>query len=216
MMSGCLVDNNNLNLFNGEAIFDWFCTKCNEYHKMTSRRKLQPFAKKHGFFFESIDDDGDCFYSTIVRCFPSCSVSDLRELVALHLSNEHLEFYKSLVDVELEEYNWIHELNNNGVFESIECLRDYVRICGSENDGNCFWADEFAINIVGQCIQVNILFIDFDSGMCNPYRKLYECSEDCYIIILRKDNHYQPLVYEDNCVWNRETLPPVVLSLWKI
>ena len=211
------IDNGNVNLFNNKPIKDWYCSNCDMFHNMTSRRKLQPFAKKHGFKFQKIEDDGDCFFSSIVRCFPEQTIYQLRKIVSDAINEEQFEFYKVLSAIETDEYSWVQELYQSGILDSIDTLKDFICICGNENNGDCFWADEFAIHTIGKSLDVNILFIDFESEKNNPYRILFETENDLFIVLLRKNNHFEPLCFNENeYIWNNHSLPPVVKSLWNI
>ena len=49
--------------FREKSHVNWYCSRCRTRHWVEGGRALQPFGTKHGFKFERIPEDGDCFYT---------------------------------------------------------------------------------------------------------------------------------------------------------
>jgi len=49
--------------FIGKSHVNWFCYRCQEHHWVETRNALYPFSKKHGYRFEHVEADGDCFFT---------------------------------------------------------------------------------------------------------------------------------------------------------
>mmetsp|Transcript_60007 Transcript_60007/g.70105 ORF Transcript_60007/g.70105 Transcript_60007/m.70105 type:complete len:898 (-) Transcript_60007:85-2778(-) len=53
--------------FREKSHVNWYCSRCRTRHWVEGGRALQPFGAKHGFKFERIPEDGDCFYTCIYK-----------------------------------------------------------------------------------------------------------------------------------------------------
>ena len=178
-----------------------------------------PFAKACGYKWLNTNDDGDCFYKSISLAMNNVvSVYDQRVIVSESFSAEQYDFYVIQARMGGDEYEWAANLLQLGVLNDITSIKDYILVEGRLNDGECVWADQFAINIIGMILNINILFVDMDrSKNESPYRWLhksqYEGAE--YIVLKRQRNHYQPLQGNDGkCKWSKSELPSVVEALW--
>lgn len=207
------------NPFNMETSPEWYCECCKEWHQVKSRRALVPFAKFCGFNWIKTDDDGDCFYKSISLALKSgITVYDQRVLVSESFSAEQYEFYILQAQMGGDEYNWAVNLLQEGVLDDITSIKDFILVEGRLNHGDCVWADQFAINIIGMILNINILFVDMDRNKNeSPYRWLYKSDDKHseYIVLKRQRNHYQPLQYNDGTSrWRKDELPSVIEALW--
>ena len=218
----------------------WFCPQCGKWERLQSRRALAPLAKKHGYAWAKIPDDGDCFYGSIVRALPPdrvATVERLRAVVAAAFGPDQLECYRLLASVADEadadgdeataaEYDWARGVRDAGALESLPRVRAYIQRTGAANAGDCVWADQHAIATVGDWLGATILFVDMDRAPdVSPYRCLHMSrgdgrgDDDGYVVLRRQRDHYQPLVERTSGrgFWpTTEALPPVVRALWNL
>ena len=53
--------------FEGKSDVSWYCFRCADYHWVENRNALHPFGRKHGYRFEHVAADGDCFFTWYVN-----------------------------------------------------------------------------------------------------------------------------------------------------
>ena len=197
----------------------WHCKKCNCVHKFTSKRALIPFKKGCGYQFSKTSPDGDCFFSSIGTC-TNHAVSQLRGQVSDNCNENLLEMYRMLATVGGEEYDWAMELKKSGCFKNTKTLKKALRMEGSlvGRDG-CIWADSFAIAVVGEMLDLNILVVDMPrSKNTSPYRFLHRASTTSRYVVLKFQRlHYQPLLYNGEPIYALlADLPKTVRTLWEL
>ena len=112
---------------------------------------VAPFTQVRGFRLPPIDEDGDCFYSSVVTAMGTVglalTVSELRAVVASKLTQTHLEVARVDPPPELD-----------GHVGSLDAYRARVAAEGGA------WADDFAIATVRDHLQLSaILLIDVEA-----------------------------------------------------
>lgn len=198
----------------------WRCKNCDCIHRFTSRRALLPFRKQCGYRFPKISRDGDCFFTSICTCTTNHAVSQFRKQVSEKCSKNILDFYRMLAAVGGEEYDWAAELGKSGCLKNITTLKKALLMKGGDVgcDG-CVWADSFAIAVVGEMLNLNILVIDMSrSKNESPYRFLHKATtKSRYVVLKLQSLHYQPLMYNGKPIYDLLTdLPETIRTLWKL
>tara|TARA_B100000787_G_scaffold157052_1_gene133586 strand:+ start:840 stop:1262 length:423 start_codon:yes stop_codon:yes gene_type:complete len=140
--------------------------------------------------------------------------------VSNNFGEEHLDFYKIMATVGGEEYGWAVDLEKSGCLKNIKTIKKILMMEGSIVGCNdCIWADSFAIAIVGETLNINILLIDMArSKNESPYRFLYKTNEKRrYVVLKLQGFHYQPLMYNNKPIYDVLTdLPDSIRTLWKL
>lgn len=197
----------------------WYCRKCREWHDGDS--SPDALSPKHGFEWEKTPGQGDCFYLAVRSCVGGrrTSVRELRATVALALGPAQLEVYRVLASLDDDEFAWAASLSSRGILDSLETFRRHVRREGSRHRGDCVWADEFALRVVSELLRLTILLVDEEATPGDVYRVVHRCrqSRGRFIVLRRRDNHYEPLVdtYTGRRCWRSVVdLPPAVRFLW--
>ena len=178
-----------------------------------------PFTQYHGFQWLETDDNGDCFYISVSIAFRGAvTVYDQRVIVSESFGMDQYEFYMLQALLGGDENRWAEYLRQQGRLDDLTCIKDFILVEGSTNQGDCIWADQFAINIIGLVYNINILFVDMDRNMDeSPCRWLYKSTEEDadFIVLKREHSHYQPLQdSEGRSKWTKSELPPAFRDLW--
>lgn len=120
----------------------------------------------------------DCFYDACSR-ISGLDVKSLREVVANDLEQPQLDTFRMLCEAGVEDYDFVRARHNrkrkrgarsasgsgtrtmdnsSKMWEDLEGVRDKLRVSGKDAGATaCVWADEWAMRIVCQHLELGIV-----------------------------------------------------------
>ena len=177
----------------------------------------------------SVEPSGDCFFECLHLQLPldgrEMSLTDvgaMREAVAAAMTQETFEIFRIA-----DGYDFMRARGAPG---NLEELRSYVRRRGSDTGpGQCFWAEDFAIQTCSSLARVKILIIDDeavsrgsrsgrrrggDTATDGRFVALGEPSRRCVLLHRSRRQHYNPVFFDGQGCWDIDALPGATRALW--
>ncbi|KAL9186087.1 hypothetical protein ACHAXT_005325 [Thalassiosira profunda] len=149
----------------------------------------------------------------------------MREYVADQLSSEQLDLYKMYASAGLQEYDF-------ATGKSLEELKEFAKRSGRTNGpGKCFWADEFALRMMSDALQLTLLIVD-DQASRGGGRKRGRSDDEgassaldgrfvsigsysrAVILHRSRRQHYNAVVVDGKPLVELSQMPASVRSLW--
>ena len=151
--------------------------------RASSLRQTLHLSSNQSLEVLSIEPSGDCLYDCIhalisrshdrahfssspllhhngtsETLLPIPSSQTMREYVANQLGQDQFESYQMYASAGVEEYSW---MLSKDAPKNLEELKEFAKQSGKRHGpGKCLWADEYALRVISDGLQLSILILD--------------------------------------------------------